>query len=99
MLHANPELVRGIGIISPPVSSKASRDSWTTGRNARSRTVGVAPGASAKNGQSMLVTYADGTSKVVPITSSKTRRPSRGTAPQSAGITEVPRYNRFNERI
>ena len=47
---AMPNL-RGIGIVGKPPVSKASRDNWTTGRNARSRTVGMAPGAYPRTGQ------------------------------------------------
>jgi hypothetical protein len=80
--HANPELVRGIGVISPPVKPKASVSSWDRGMK-RTTTVGVAPGADAANGPSMKVTYSDGSSTVRSLGKAKARpSDSKGTTAQ-----------------
>jgi len=94
--QASQPNLRGIGIVGKPPVSKASQDSWSTPRNRRTRTVGVAPGTSAANGPTYRVTYADGSTAVLPVPSRKrnTGRPSHSNPPQDG-----PRYNRFNQRI
>ncbi len=73
--------LRGIGIIGKLPVAKASQNNWTTGRNAKSRTVGMAPGANPADGPTYLATYADGTQAILPVPSRKKgSRRNRGAA-------------------
>jgi hypothetical protein len=89
----NRELVRGIGVISPPLRVRVSESSWE--RQLHTRHVGVAPGTEPTATEStVLVTHADGTSEIRPVTSfrrtrnvSRRARVAQATQPETARVS------------
>lgn len=73
--YVNPELVQGIGIITPPRQTSASDNCWKRGM--RGRTVGIVTEGEnlvpVTDYPSMKVTK-DGVTTIVPITSTRTRK-------------------------
>lgn len=78
--YVNPCLVRGIGTVNPPMPTSASRNSWDAFKSAR---IGVAPGTEdTAKVPTVLVTYADGSSEVKPVSAFRTPKSTRKTPKQ-----------------
>lgn len=76
--YVNPELVRGIGVISPPRHVSANPTAFEYGswaRGMRGTTRGIAPGTedTSDGTPTMRVIHADGTANIVPVHTTRTR--------------------------
>lgn len=92
--HVNPELVRGIGVVSPPLKVRAS-ERWTgtlgTQPHRTGRTIGVAPGTTS-NVPTVAVTR-NGITEIVPASRFGNKRESaRKTRTRAASTVTEPMH-------
>lgn len=95
--HVNPCLVRGAGMVCPPPKTSASRNCWDRGMKGTTR--GVAPGSTDPT-PSMRVTYADGSSVVVPVTHSRNgaaRQKKTATVQRTPETARIHLDHNFND--
>jgi hypothetical protein len=63
----NRELVRGIGVISPPLRVRVTEDCWSRGM--RGKTIGVAPGTELTASAPSVAVTRNGETSIVPASS------------------------------
>lgn len=94
-LHATPELIRGIGVVCPPLTSKASQSSWA-GRNRRTRTVGIAPNQINQVAKQSYLSYNlyDSTIEPTVVAITKTTTNHKRNVPASKKAVEEYNLNK-----